>query len=80
MGCDAFGLPAGKCRPSKRQVHPAEWTDHCIDRMHEQFGKLGISFDWTREVTTCEPDYYKWTQWLFLQFYKRGLAERRMPM
>ena len=76
MGWDAFGLPAENAA-IKNQVHPAEWTERCIERMHEQFGKLGISFDWNREVTTCRPDYYRWTQWLFLQFYKRGLAERR---
>jgi leucyl-tRNA synthetase len=76
MGWDAFGLPAENAA-IKNQVHPAQWTGICIDRMHEQFNKLGISFDWNREVTTCYPDYYKWTQWLFLQFYKRGLAERR---
>lgn len=76
MGWDAFGLPAENAA-IKNQVHPAQWTERCIERMHEQFGKLGISFDWNREVTTCRPDYYRWTQWLFLQFYKRGLVERR---
>lgn len=76
MGWDAFGLPAENAA-IKNQVHPADWTLRCIERMHEQFGKLGISFDWDREVTTCLPDYYRWTQWLFLQFYKRGLAVRR---
>jgi leucyl-tRNA synthetase len=76
MGWDAFGLPA-ELAAVKNQVHPAQWTERCIERMHEQFGKLGISFDWSREVTTCLPEYYKWTQWLFLQFFKRGLAERR---
>jgi leucyl-tRNA synthetase len=76
MGWDAFGLPAENAA-ILNQVHPSEWTERCIVRMHEQFGKLGISFDWNREVTTCRPDYYKWTQWLFLQFFKRGLAERR---
>lgn len=76
MGWDAFGLPAENAA-IKNQVHPVEWTERCINRMHEQFGKLGISFDWDREITTCYPDYYKWTQWLFLQFYKRGLAVRR---
>ena len=76
MGWDAFGLPAENAA-IKNQVHPADWTQKCIERMHEQFSKLGISFDWNREVTTCQPDYYKWTQWLFLQFYQRGLAERR---
>ncbi len=76
MGWDAFGLPAENAA-IKNKIHPADWTERCIERMHEQFGKLGISFDWNREVTTCRPDYYRWTQWLFLQFYKRGLAERR---
>jgi len=76
MGWDAFGLPAENAA-IKNGVHPDAWTQRCIERMHEQFGKLGISFDWDREVTTCRPDYYKWTQWLFLQFYKKGLAVRR---
>ena len=76
MGWDSFGLPAENAA-IKNQVHPAEWTDMCIARMHDQLDQLGISFDWSREVTTCKPDYYRWTQWLFLQFYKKGLAERR---
>jgi len=76
MGWDSFGLPAENAA-IKNQVHPAEWTDRCIARMHDQLDQLGISFDWSREVTTCKPDYYRWTQWLFLQFYKKGLAERR---
>lgn len=76
MGWDSFGLPAENAA-IKNQVHPAEWTDLCIARMHDQLDQLGISFDWSREVTTCKPDYYRWTQWLFLQFYKKGLAERR---
>jgi leucyl-tRNA synthetase len=79
MGWDAFGLPAENAA-IKNQTHPDVWTDLCIGRMHEQFAKLGISFDWRREVTTCKPDYYKWTQWLFLQFFKRGLAERRQSL
>jgi leucyl-tRNA synthetase len=76
MGWDAFGLPAENAA-IKNQVHPAGWTDLCIARMHEQLDKLGISFDWSREVATCKPEYYRWTQWLFLQFFKKGLAERR---
>lgn len=76
MGWDAFGLPAENAA-IKNNVHPAEWTDRCIEQMHEQFDKLGIAFDWSREVTTCKPDYYKWTQWLFIQFFNAGLAERR---
>lgn len=76
MGWDAFGLPAENAA-IKNHTHPAQWTEKCIEQMHEQFGKLGIAFDWEREVTTCRPDYYKWTQWLFIQFFKAGLAERR---
>ncbi len=76
MGWDAFGLPAENAA-IKNHVHPAEWTERCIVQMHEQFDKLGIAFDWNREVTTCSPDYYKWTQWLFIQFFNAGLAERR---
>ncbi|RYX81813.1 leucine--tRNA ligase [bacterium] len=76
MGWDAFGLPAENAA-IKNQVHPAEWTERCIVQMHEQFDKLGIAFDWSREVTTCRPDYYKWTQWLFIKFFNAGLAERR---
>ncbi len=76
MGWDAFGLPAENAA-IKNGVHPAQWTERCIEQMHEQFDKLGIAFDWAREVTTCRPDYYKWTQWLFIQFFNAGLAERR---
>ncbi len=76
MGWDAFGLPAENAA-IQNDTHPDTWTRRCIERMHEQFGKLGVSFDWSREITTCSPEYYKWTQWLFLQFFKRGLAVRR---
>ena len=79
MGWDSFGLPAENAA-IKNHTHPEAWTDTCIARMHEQFAKLGISFDWRREVTTCKPDYYRWTQWLFLKFYERGLAERRKAL
>jgi len=76
MGWDAFGLPAENAA-IERNIHPEEWTLNCIKKMKEQFNKLGISFNWEREVTTCLPDYYKWTQWFFVQFFKQGLAYKK---
>jgi leucyl-tRNA synthetase len=77
MGWDAFGLPAENAA-IEHQVHPMDWTNVNIKAMKEQQRALGISYDWDREVTTCAPDYYRWTQWLFLLFYKRGLAYKKM--
>ncbi len=79
MGWDAFGLPAENAA-IKNGVHPAQWTDTCIEQMHEQFDKLGIAFDWSREIATCKPDYYKWTQWLWIKMYEKGLIERRAAL
>ncbi len=73
MGWDAFGLPAENAA-IKRDIHPANWTEDNIASMKQQFKLMGFSYDWEREVATCDPDYYQWTQWLFLQFYKEGLA------
>jgi leucyl-tRNA synthetase len=76
MGWDAFGLPAENAA-IQRNIHPAEWTRANIARMKQQFHRWGVVYDWTREVTSCKPDYYRWTQWLFLQLYNAGLAYRR---
>src|SRR3990167_571518 len=72
-GFDAFGLPAENAA-IKNKRNPAEWTSANIDYMRKQQRSMGASFDWSREVVTCDPAYYKWTQWQFNQFFKKGLA------
>ena len=72
-GFDSFGLPAENAA-IKRGIHPADWTNQNIETMRLQFETMGPSFDWEKEVITSNSNYYKWTQWLFLQFYKKGLA------
>ena len=76
MGWDSFGLPAENAA-MKHGADPAKWTDENIAYMTKQLKMLGLSYDWQREVTTCKPDYYKWTQWLFIQLYKKGLAYKK---
>ncbi|MEW6324799.1 MAG: leucine--tRNA ligase [Nitrospirota bacterium] len=76
MGWDAFGLPAENAA-IEQGVHPASWTMHNISYMKQQLQRLGFSYDWKREVTTCRPDYYQWNQWFFLKMYERGLAYRK---
>lgn len=76
MGWDSFGLPAENAA-MKHGANPAKWTDENIAYMTKQLKMLGLSYDWQREVTTCKPDYYKWTQWLFIQLYKKGLAYKK---
>ena len=76
MGWDSFGLPAENAA-IKHKVHPVDWTLKNMDNMRAQLKSLGISYDWDREVATCLPDYYKFTQWIFLQLYKNGLAYKK---
>ena len=75
MGWDAFGLPAENAAIAN-MIHPAVWTRRNIARMKEQLISWGLAYDWGREIASCDPGYYKWTQWLFIQLYKRGLAYR----
>ncbi|MEA3293073.1 MAG: leucine--tRNA ligase [Patescibacteria group bacterium] len=75
MGFDAFGLPAENAA-IKHRIHPKTWTYKNINRMRKQLKTMGAIYDWSREVITSDPSYYKWTQWMFLQLYKNGLAYR----
>ncbi len=76
MGFDAFGLPAENAA-IRRGVHPATWTYQNIENMRRQLRSMGAMFDWSREIVTCEPEYYKWNQWFFLKMYEKGLAYRK---
>ncbi len=76
MGYDSFGLPAENAA-IQHNAEPAKWTFDNMDEMDRQLASMGLSYDWDRRVATCTPEYYKWTQWLFIQFYKKGLAYKK---
>ncbi|MGA3094131.1 MAG: class I tRNA ligase family protein, partial [Dehalococcoidales bacterium] len=75
MGFDAFGFPAENAA-IKRGIHPKTWTMSNVDNMRKQLKSIGAIYDWSREVITCQPEYYKWTQWFFLKLWEAGLAYR----
>ena len=79
IGWDAFGLPAENAAID-RKIHPRTWTLNNIARMKEQLQRFGYSYDWSSETSTCEPQYYRWNQWFFLQMFKRGLAYRKKSL
>ena len=79
MGWDAFGLPAENAA-IKRNRHPREWTVSNIAHMKKQLSRFAFSYDWDREVSTCEPEYYRWNQWFFLKMMERGLAYRKRAL
>ncbi|HLZ94652.1 MAG TPA: leucine--tRNA ligase [Candidatus Dormibacteraeota bacterium] len=78
FGWDAFGLPAENAAMKRGNLHPEKWTLDNIAKATRELKMMGILYDWDREVTSCLPDYYRWTEWLFLLFYERGLAYRAM--
>src|SRR5699024_9174604 len=80
MGWDAFGLPTENYA-IKHKIHPAKVTADNVKNFKRQLKSIGFSFDWSKEINTTDPEYYKWTQWIFLQFFKRGLAYKaEMPI
>ena len=76
MGYDAFGQPAENAA-IKNNVNPSEWTYSCIDQMRSELKRMGFSYDWDRELATCDKEYYRWNQWIFLKMVERGLAYKK---
>ena len=76
MGWDAFGLPAENAA-IKRNLHPRQWTNSNIAQMKAQMQRMGFGYDWSREISTCEPEYYRWNQWFFLRMFERGIRKKR---
>ncbi len=76
IGYDAFGQPAENAA-IKNKTNPAEWTYRCIKQMHDELKKMGFSYDWDREFSTCDAEYYKWNQWIFIKMFERGLAYKK---
>jgi leucyl-tRNA synthetase len=79
MGWDAFGMPAENAA-LEHKIHPAQWTYDNIAHMRSQLKRMGFSYDWDRELTTCDKDYYKWEQLIFIRMYERGLAYRKKAL
>ena len=79
IGWDAFGMPAENAA-IQNKTHPAQWTLSNIETMRSQLKRLGLSYDWDREIATCQPEYYRWNQWCFLKFYERGLVYRKKSL
>jgi len=79
MGWDAFGMPAENAA-IKNKTHPAKWTYDNIDYMRKQLKRMGLSYDWDREIASCHPEYYKWNQWFFLKMYDMGLTYRKKSL
>jgi len=77
MGWDAFGLPAEN-QAIKHGIHPKVWTFKNIEKIKHQLHSWGIGYDWDKEIASCNPEYYKWTQWIFLKLYEHGLAYKKM--
>ena len=76
MGFDAFGLPAENAA-IERGIHPKTWTDSNIENVRSQLKRMGTSYDWEREVVSCRPEYYRWTQYIFLKLYEKGLVYQK---